>query len=283
MRRFINVVLAAAVTLTAVTVPQVSSVADADTATHYCLALGDSIAAGDQFFVPGQPFYSPTGYVALVHTTLAANDTKLDLNNISCGGESAESMINGSQLPSVRSSCGPPEFYQSHFPHKTQLAEAVNFLHAHKERVDLVTITIGANDLAPCTGTRDFACYEVVLPSMAQDLDQVLDTPQATAPNVRIVGMTYHNPTACLLPIDPGSAGFLQQVVLALNATLLAVYEEHGVAVADVAGAFSVSDLTASAQAAAAWTWFCHPDHFGNLHPNDAGYAVIANAFLDVT
>ena len=94
--------------------------------------------------------------------------------------------------------------------------------------------------------------------------------------------MTYHNPTACLLPIDPGSAGFLQQVVLALNATLLAVYEEHGVAVADVAGVFSVSDLTASAQAAAAWTWFCHPDHFGNLHPNDAGYAVIANAFLDV-
>ncbi len=170
--------------------------------------------------MPGQPFYSPTGYVALVHASLSATDTKLDLNNISCGGESAESMINGSQLPTVASSCGPPEFYQNHFPHKTQLAEAVNFLHAHKEKVDLVTITIGANDLAPCSGTRDLACYGVVFQSMAQDLGQILDTLQAAAPSVRIVGMTYHNPTACLLPVDPGSAGFLQQVVLGLNATL---------------------------------------------------------------
>jgi hypothetical protein len=54
------------------------------------------------------------------------------------------------------------------------------------------------------------------------------------------------------------------------------------VAVADVAGAFAVADLAASAQTAADWTWFCHPDHFGNVHPNDAGYEVIANAFLDV-
>ncbi len=63
---------------------------------------------------------------------------------------------------------------------------------------------------------------------------------------------------------------------------MLGVYEAHGVAVADVAGAFAVSGLAASAQAAAAWTWFCHPDHFGNLHPNDAGYEVIAHAFLDI-
>ena len=60
MRRVTNIVLTAAVTLAVVTVPSVSAVADTDTATHYYLALGDSIAAGDQFFVPGQPFYSPT-------------------------------------------------------------------------------------------------------------------------------------------------------------------------------------------------------------------------------
>ena len=191
-------------------------------------------------------------------------------------------MINGSQLPSVGSSCGPPEFYQGHFPHKTQLDEAVNFLHAHKEKVDLVTITIGANDLTPCAETLDLACYGVVLQSMAENLDQILDTLQTAAPSVRIVGMTYHNPYACLLPVDPGRAGFAQQAALALNATLVGVYEAHGVAVADVAGKFAVADLAASAQTAATWTWFCHPDHFGNVHPNDAGYEVMADAFLDV-
>jgi len=282
MRRIVNVLLAAIVTSAVVAFPTVAAVADDETANHYYLALGDSIAAGEQFFVPGQPFYSPTGYVPLVHATLSATDTKLNLKNVSCGGESTESMINGSQLPSVGSSCGPPEFYQDHYPHKTQLDEAVSFLHAHKEKADLVTITIGANDLGPCIGTGDLACFVGLLQRMAANLDQILDGLQAAAPGVRIVGMTYHNAYACLLPFDPGRAAFAQQVVLLLNATLLSVYGAHGVAVADVAGAFNVADLDASAQAAAEWTWFCDPDHFGNPHPNDAGYEVIADAFLDV-
>jgi len=188
-------------------------------------------------------------------------------------------MINGSQLPSVASSCGPPEFYQGHFPHKTQLDEAVNFLHAHKDKVDLVTITIGANDIA-CN--LDPACVQLALQRIASNVDRMLDALQTAAPGVRIVGMTYYNPIACLLPFDPGLAAAAQQVVLALNATLVSVYHAHGVAVADVAGAFAVADLAASAQTAAEWTWFCHPDQFGNPHPNDAGYEVIADAFLDV-
>jgi lysophospholipase L1-like esterase len=128
-------------------------------------------------------------------------------------------MINGSQLPSVASSCGPPAFYQDHYPQKTQLNEAVNFVHAHKDKVDLVTIDIGANDLAPCSGTRDLACYGVLLQRVAANLDQILDAVETAAPGVRIVGMTYHNPYACVLPFDPGLAAFVQQVVLALNAT----------------------------------------------------------------
>jgi hypothetical protein len=31
-----------------------------------------------------------------------------------------------------------------------------------------------------------------------------------------------------------------------------------------------------------AWIWFCHPDQSGNVHPNDAGYEDMADAFLDV-
>lgn len=274
-----KVLLTAVVTSVVVAVPTTSSAADTESATHYYLALGDSLAQGDQFFVPGQPYYSPTGYVPLVHAALAATDAKLKLNNVSCGGESTDSMIDGSRLPSVGASCGPPAFYQDLYPHKTQLDEAVNFLHAHRGMVDLVTIDIGANDPA-CN--LEPACIQLALQRLASNLDRILDALQTAAPGVRIVGMTYHNPFACLLPFDPDVAGAAQQVVLALNAALLNVYATHGVAVADVAGAFAVADLAASAQTAAAWTWYCHPDHFGNPHPNDAGYEVIADAFLDV-
>jgi lysophospholipase L1-like esterase len=56
----------------------------------------------------------------------------------------------------------------------------------------------------------------------------------------------------------------------------------HGIPVADVAGAFSVGGgLEAEATAALNWTWFCSVDHFGDVHANDAGYQVIAQAFLD--
>ncbi len=282
MRRIFKILITAVLAFAVVAVPSAPSAADDETASHYYLALGDSLAAGDQFFVPGQPYYSPAGYVALVHAALAATDTKLDLNNVSCGGESTISMIDGSQLPSEAASCGPPAFYQSLYPHKTQLEEAVSFLHAHKGKVDLVTIDIGANDLGLCVSTLDPACIQLALQRIASNLDRILDTLQTAAPGVRVVGMTYHNPYACLLPVDPGLAAASQQVVLALNGTLVSVYGSHDVAVADVEGAFEVANLAASAQTAAAWTWFCHPDHFGNVHPNSAGYEAIADAFLDV-
>jgi len=282
MRRALKVLLTVVVALAAVAVPSAQAAADDDSATHYYLALGDSLAQGFQFFVPGQPYYSPDGYVPLVHAALTADDPKLDLDNISCGGESTVSLLGGSQLPGVASSCGSPDFYRGLYPHKVQIDEAVNFLHAHKGKVSVVTIDIGGNDVLPCLSTLSPACIQQGLTRIATNLDRILDELQATAPDVRIVGMTYYNPVACVLPVDPGLAAASQQIVQTLNAVLLNVYGAHGVDVVDVAGKFSVSNLAASAQAAAAWTWFCHPQHFGNVHPNSVGYQVIANAFIDV-
>jgi lysophospholipase L1-like esterase len=282
VRRVWKVLLTAVVAVGAVGVPSAQVIADDDNATRYYLALGDSLAQGFQFPMPGQPYYSPDGYVPLVHTALSADDRKLDLNNISCGGESTVSMLSGSQPPSVASSCGSPDFYLDLYPHEVQLDEAVNFLHAHKGKVAVVTIDIGSNDVLPCLSTLDPACIQLGLGRIATNLDRILDELQATAPGVRIVGMTYYNPIACVLPVNPGLAAASQQIVLNLNGVLLSVYAAHGVEVADVAGAFDVADLPASAQAAAAFTWFCDKQHSGNVHPNSDGYRVIADAFLDV-
>jgi hypothetical protein len=67
------------------------------------------------------------------------------------------------------------------------------------------------------------------------------------------------------------------------------------VPVADVAGAFDIADfgdtvevpgvgpVPLSVANACAWTWFCQPPPKGpDIHPNTAGYGVIADAFEEV-
>jgi lysophospholipase L1-like esterase len=253
--------------------------------THYYLALGDSLAQGYQPIDTYPPYYYPDGYVPRVYAALSTDDPKLVLDNISCGGEGTVSMIEGSQPLSVGSSCGSPAFYQHWYPHKTQLAEAANFLAAHKDKAEFVTIDIGGNDVAFCLfDAADLGgCLNNVFASVAANLDTILTQLQAASPDATIVGMTYYNPVACGYFFGQSDqAAFVSGLVQALDSVLVSVYTAHGVRVADVAGAFSVGNgLEAEATAALNWTWFCSADHPGDVHPNAAGYQVIAQAFLD--
>jgi lysophospholipase L1-like esterase len=259
--------------------------ADAAGGTHYYLAMGDSLAQGSQPNDTFPPYYQPDGYVPQVYAVLLADEPKLILDNISCGGEGTVSMIDGSQPQSVGSSCGSPDFYRHWYPHRTQLAEAVNFLAAHKDKAELVTIDIAGNDLAFCLfDAADLGgCLNNVFATVAANLDTILTELQAASPDASIVGMTYYNPVACAYFFGQGEqAAFVSGLVQTLNSELVSVYAAHGVPVADVAGAFSVgAGLEAEATAALNWTWFCSADHPGDVHPNDAGYEVIAQAFLD--
>jgi lysophospholipase L1-like esterase len=253
--------------------------------THYYLALGDSLAQGAQPIDTYPPYYYPDGYVPQVYAALSAANPKLVLDNISCGGEGTVSMIDGSQPASVASSCGSPDFYQHWYPHKTQLAEAVNFLAAHKDKAEFVTIDIGGNDVAFCLfDAADLGgCLNNVFATVATNLDTILTELQAASPDATIVGMTYYNPVACGYFFgQPEQAAFASDLVQTLNSVLVSVYTAHGVRVADVARAFSVGNgLEAEATAALKWTWYCSADHPGDVHPNAAGYHVIAHAFLD--
>jgi lysophospholipase L1-like esterase len=268
------------------TIVGTADTASAASKTTYYLALGDSLAQGWQPDATFPPYYQPDGYVPQVYATLSADDPKLTLDNISCGGEGTLSMIDGSQPPSEAPSCGSPTFYLRWYPHKTQLAEAVAFLAAHKGKAELVTIDIGGNDLGFCLfEAADMAnCLANVYSAVADNLDTILTELQNASPETTIVGMTYYNPVACVYFFgDQDTAAFVSSLIQNLNAVLVSVYTAHGVPVADVAGAFSVgAGLEAEATAALNWTWFCSADHFGDVHANDAGYQVIAQAFLDV-
>jgi lysophospholipase L1-like esterase len=256
--------------------------ADTDSARHYYLSLGDALAAS---FQPNGDLTH--GYAEQLHAALAAEDPKLELVKLGCGGESTASMRFGSQYPSVVQSCGTPRYYKNVlYPKGTQLAEAVNFLQAHKDNVALVTIDIGANDLSrlDAQGNVVTCLFEPAgcaaqVATMAQNLAAILAELKAAAgPVVPIVGMTYYDVFAPLCVSD-ASLLFVCGRVDAVNGLLATTYAASGVPVADVAGAFENDVLANAAANVCAWTWFCS---LGDVHANAAGYGVIAQAFADV-
>jgi lysophospholipase L1-like esterase len=141
--------------------------------------------------------------------------------------------------------------------------------------VALVTIDIGANDLARIDENGDvvsclfeFAGCVAQQASMEANLSAVLAALRTAAgPDVPIVGMTYYN---VYLPLDDP---VVDARVSSTNALLASTYAAAGVAVADVAGAFPTTDDVCS------FTWFCTDL---DVHPNAAGYGVIADEFLKV-
>jgi lysophospholipase L1-like esterase len=256
--------------------------ADTTSATHYYLSLGDSLAASYQ---PNGDFTD--GYAEQLHAALAAHDPKLELVKLGCGGESTVSMRFGSQDPSVVLSCGTPRYYKHVlYPKGTQLAEAVSFLEAHNDKVALVTIDVGANDLQRLDpqGNLVICLFEPAgcgaqTATLVANLTAILTELRAAAdPAVAIVGMSYYDVFAPLCVSDP-SLLFVCSRVDAVNSAIVDTYAAAGVPVADVAGAFENDNLVNAAVHVCAWTWFCT---LGDVHANTAGYGVIAQAFEQV-
>ena len=239
--------------------------AAADRSTTYYLSLGDSLAASLQ---PNGDLTN--GYAEQLHAALATDNPKLKLVKLGCGGESAASMRFGSQLPTVVLSCGTPATYDALFPKGTQLAEAVSFLKAHKGKIELVTIDIGANDtqrldaagnLIVCV-FEDAGCA-AQLAAINRNLAAILAELRAAAgPGVPIVAPLF----------DPEADAHVTE----FNATLTSTYDAASVPAADVAGAFH-NGQPDSVGFICAWTWICT---LGDPHPNTAGYEVIAGELL---
>lgn len=245
---------------------------DDSSATRYYVSLGDSFAVGTQPIGEPPDYETDEGYADQLYATLRVADPKLKLVKLGCGGESTTSMRFGSQLPTVARSCGRPEFYLHRYPHKTQLAEAVAFLEAHKGKVDLITIDIGGNDVLGPGGIGEITAN---LPYILDALRGAIDD------DVPIVALNYYN---AFLPSAWADGGLdaLRSAVAALdafNGTLEAIYAPARVPVADVAAAFHSADFTLvdgtplDVLVVCQWTWSCAA---GDLHPKREGYGVMA-------
>lgn len=269
-------VLVAVLALLAVLAPvSAASAAGAptDRATGWYLALGDSLAAGYQ---PGQGDDLTGGYVGGVLDAVRETAPKTRLVNVACSGETVVTLVGGGRCD---------------YEEGTQLAQALQFLHAHGRFTRLVTIDIGANDVQRCVSREplaiDHACVQQGMADVQRLLPQVLAQLRQAAPGAQVVVANYYNPFLAAWLTGPSGQALAQQSAAlqqALNGIIAAAAASTGAEVADVATAFRSTDTTpvtvpglgtvpTNVATICGWTWMCL---LTDIHANDTGYAVMA-------
>ncbi len=249
----------------------------------YYLALGDSLSQGVQPDAAGVSVETRDGYPDQVYAALHPSHPALKLVKLGCPGETTSTMINGGIC---------------HYRSGSQLAAAVGFLRAHRGRVLLVTIDIGANDPEQCGSqpslTQLASCAATSIPAAVTHLTTIMARLKAAAgPGVRIVGMNYYLPA--LAEWRDGLPGHVvawaaERLAATYNGLLDRVYTSAGARIADVFGAFDTADFAEQGTTPrnvallCQWTWACAaPPRGPNQHANQAGYQVIARAFLQAS
>ena len=246
-------------------------------AQTYYVALGDSLAAGYQ------PLPSGGSEVHHGYAEDLAPKLGMTLVNLGCPGETTASMING----------GECDIYTS----GSQLSDAEAFLKANASNIGLITIDIGVNDVLSCVnsgGSIDATCVVQQQAQVTANLQTILTAVRnAGGTNLRIVAMNYYDPF--LAEWLTGTSGQLEAVATVVvlqefNAAEAGVYLLNGSSVVDVASAFQTLNVTPELYnnqlvpkdvvQICQNTWMCS---LGNIHPNDAGYQIIANAIYPLT
>jgi lysophospholipase L1-like esterase len=228
------------------------------------LALGDSLAAGVGASDPAVTGYVPQFY-QLLRQELACQPAgqpscgSLALRNLGVGGATSTTLL------------------------ATQLPEAVAELQARNgdpnpyNDVRVVTIDIGGNDVfgvvSSCAAGPTPECGALIqarLQTFAVNFTQILAQLRAAAgPDTVIIAMTYYNPLpscrlASLAPLADAVLEGGLGVAVGLNDLIRSIAAAHGVLVAETYGQLGPGELVGGSDC---------------LHPNDAGYQVITEAF----
>ena len=267
--------------LTTLTLGNLAAASDHDNGVRHYLSLGTSLAAGIQPDASGANQLTDDGYADQLHNIVAPEFRKLKLTKLGCPGETTTTMTAG----------GLCEYEEG-----SQLAQAVEFLHAHKDKVAIVTIDMGVNDVlaANCidvpSSNVDVVCLLNAFNSLSNNLALILGTlQQAAHPDTKFVAMNYYNTFLAFWFNGPaGQALAYESAMLAsiLNYDVLGgVYGAFGVPVADVAAAFDSGNFSTNAATGlpqnvlniCVYTYMCTGAPVGpNIHANRYGYGVIA-------
>jgi len=267
--------------LTMLTLGNVAAASDHDNGVRHYLSLGTSLAAGIQPDASGANRLTDEGYADQLHDIVAPEFRKLKLTKLGCPGETTSTMMNGGLCD---------------YEEGSQLAQAVEFLSAHKNKVAIVTIDMGVNDVlaANCidvpTSKVDVVCLLNAFNTLSNNLVAIMATlRQAAHPDTEFVAMNYYNTFLAFWLTGPaGQALAYESALLAdiLNYDVLGtVYAAFDVPVADVATAYGSAIFSPNTAAGlpqnvlniCVYTWMCAPAPVGpNIHANRYGYGVIA-------
>ncbi len=287
MRRVVILVAVATVAMSVMTSGCTSSDPARQTRPEasYYLALGDSLSRGVQPDSAGASLATRQGYADQLYAALRRGHPGLRLVKLGCSGETTDTMIDGGICS---------------YPGGSQLAAAVSFLRAHRGRVSLITIDIGANDPGSCVMRTSVgavaSCLGKSFPATVANLTQIMRRIRAAGGDqVRIIGMNYYVPALAEWRnglVGEALARLSEGLVVSYNELLASVYRAFRARVADVFGAFRSGDFTGhvtvrgigsvppNVAAICLWTWECASAPRGpNQHADAAGYGVIAQTF----
>jgi lysophospholipase L1-like esterase len=272
----------------AVTATTVATTAEVPSAPYY-VSIGDSYAAGYEAGVGN----TDNGFAYQVVDEAAAQSHPLQLVNFGCGGATTTSVLEAK-------GCSPRGLGPGATPYdeQTQLEAAEAFLREHPGEVDLITVSIGGNDVTSCAGAVDpVPCVTTAVQGISTNVPEILRRLRAAAgPETLIVGTTY--PDVILgewLRGTPEGQQLAELSVIAfkdlLNPALLDAYTQAGGTFVDVTaatGAYGpLTELTSLAPygeipvpvaKVCELTSYCAE---GDIHPTPAGYAVIADLVVD--
>ena len=254
----------------------------------YYLALGDSLSQGVQPDAAGASVETRDGYPDQVYAALRPSHPTLKLVKLGCPGETTSTMINGGIC---------------HYDGGSQLKAAVAFLQAHRGRVLLVTIDIGANDPEQCADgqpslTQLASCAATGVPAAVTHLATIM----ARLNGRRRAGRPHRRDE--LLPAragrmarrtagPPGRLGRrtagrhlqrpagsrLHQLRRPGRQRVRRLRHRRLRRAGNGAGA-----VPRNVALLCQWTWACAaPPRGPNQHANQAGYQVIARVFLQAS
>jgi hypothetical protein len=180
------------------------------------------------------------------------------------------------------------------------MTQSVKFLEARKSEAGLVTIDLGFNNIRNClvASPVNQACVNNAVATVQVDMPKIVKKLKAAAgPHVRFVGLEFEDPFLgdyLLSGAGPTNATATLVAMDRLNAALAQAFSHSGVAVANVPAIFKSDNATRvsipnvgvipeNVYEACQLTWECYGPPFGpDDHPNDAGYALIAQAIAAV-
>lgn len=276
-KHFTLALLVAAAFAATPAIPAAASPANAnhDRLDGYQLALGDSVPFGYSPLVvaagkAGNP-NNFVGYPEIVAKRLEHRDV-----NAACPGEASTGFVS---LTGADNGC---RVFRSLFPlhvnySGTQLDYALNFLATHKE-VELVTMSIGANDLfllqARCQG--DPTCE-------INGLGPTLDTVKANL--TLIYGQIrktahYHGDLVTLTYYAPSTDPLVGFALGALNQTLTDVTKQFNGIMADGFGAFQAAAAPFGGDPCLAGLLIVTSPGVCDVHPSPKGRNLLAKAVV---